>query len=205
MTNILDTIQGARLARLIQLLNKSTEPEKTGLSDEGIVELIHAIGTSLFDALLAAGIEPIKNLPSKLDVAARPAYSLALILAGFALYFSPGPLLAQSALYKVAYVGDDLTWQFNAVAGDNNAQPDDAAKIEFELLVRPPAAAQPNATGVRWYFNIDGTSQQAQNVTEVGALYYVSVRARYVDANNLPVSVWAYSNEEIESLLPVAL
>lgn len=205
MTNILDTIQAARLARLFLLMRKSTEPESTRLADEGVIELIHGIASTVYDSLLAAGITPGHNRLSKLDVAARPAYCLTLILAAFALYFQPGPLLAQSALYKVSYVGDQLTWQFNAVAGDNSQAPADAAKIEFELLVRPPAAAAPNATGVRWYFTLNGISQQAQNVTEVGSLYYVSVRARYVDANNLPLSVWSYSNEEIEANLPVAI
>lgn len=202
MTNILETIQGARLARLIQLMRKSTEPESTKFADEGVLELIYDIATEVYDALVAAGNTPAHNRLTRLDVAARPAYCLTLVLAAFALYFKPGPLLAQSKLTRTAYADDDLTWQFNAVAGDGPATEGNEAKIEFELLVRAPAAAVPSPTGVRWYFTINGTSQQAQNVTEVGSLYYVSFRARYVDSSNLPLSVWAYSNEEIPANLP---
>lgn len=205
MTGIETTTQGARLERLFKLMRKANLPETSLLSDEKVIELIHEIGSELYETLVAAGITLVANKPSKLDVAARPAFYLVEILSALALYFQPGPLLAQSALYKVSYVGDQLTWQFNAVAGNQSQEPADAAAIEFELLVRPPAAAAPNATGVRWYFTLNGVSQQAQNVTEVGSLYYVSVRARYVDANNQPRSIWSYSNEEIEANLPVAI
>jgi len=205
MENILDTLQGARLARLIQLMRKSTEPESTKFGDEGVLEIIYDFGSAVYDALVDAGITVTYNKPSRLEVAARPAYCLTLVLAAFALYWNSGPLLAQSKLTRTAYESDDLTWQFNAVAGDADTQPSTADKIEFELLVRAPAASVPGATGVKWYFTLDGTSQQAQNVTEVGALYYVSVRARFVDANNLPVSVWAYSNEEIPANLPATV
>jgi hypothetical protein len=205
MNNIYETIQGARLARLIALLRKSTEPESTKFGDEGVLELIYEIGSDVYDQLLAAGITLVANKPTRLDVAARPAYYLTLLIAAVALYFNQGPLLAQSALTRTDYTDDDLTWQFVAVTGNQSQEPSNAAKIEFELLVRPPAAEAPNATGQRWYFDLDGVSHQAQNVTEVGALYYVSVRARYVDANDLPLSVWSYSNEEIPANLPATV
>jgi hypothetical protein len=205
MENILDTLQGARLARLVQLMRKSTEPESTKFGDEGVLELIYEFGSSVYDALTDSGLSLSFNKPSRLDVAARPAYCLTMVLAAFALYWNSGPLLAQSKLTRTSYVGDDLTWQFNATTNHNETEPEEATAIEFEFLVRPPAASAPTATGVRWYFNLDGTSHQAQNVTEVGALYFVSFRARYVDASNHPVSVWAYSGEDLYSNLPATV
>lgn len=199
MGDIENSLAGAALVRALELLQAGEHmPERTGLGASGAIEHIIELVQSAWDTLHASGLNVNgTSRPSGEDINARPAYWLLQTLTWLA-FLSRGPLFFWSLFYGTSYVGGVLNWRLH-IDMDEFAPvnvPDNAEGVEFEICTRAPASNHSHGTNQRFYATFTGGPVSGQNTLAVNALYYVSYRARFVDANYNPVSLWAYSNEE---------
>jgi hypothetical protein len=188
------------LGLLAESLHRYTEPDTTLLSEKD-VNRIHALLTAAWDAVTLVGFTVPINKPSKLEVAARPAYAIVLLLTISAMLLQSGPLPSQCRLSADSLVGTTLVWRLVATVSDAENTPSSATQAEFEMFFGPGGDGV--STGQRFYFPLDNASHQAGNVLTVDpAVTEISFRARYVDAEGRPLGLWSYSNSTLASLLP---
>lgn len=107
-----------------------------------------------------------------------------------------GPVFSNAYVYETSYVDPTFNYELYQGYEGSTDDPAGATKIHVQLQSRPLAGAYDwNAVTEEWYVTIGAVSLHTVGSMTCGATDKLRFRYRFVDAGNLPLSEWSYTDE----------